>query len=216
MEVMLEPIFCNPKEAANKIHHLKNKSDIETTSLKSADKTANDLTKAQFQIVDIQWQYVSEEINFKPKVVDTLNYINANTYPVEKSFKFAWNTEEEQKTIWSQQWGNEEYYEYEAIYPNSDVPVKITNIHVRSTSIALVPLSITKSLQVSVTPKSSAVAQLVLSVSNIVKLPFIATVKSINVDRNPNEFKVEASWYGTLYKMSSSNINICETDIGIM
>ena len=144
-------------------------------------------------------------------MIDTLCYINGYSHPVDQTFRFSWNAEEEQKTTWNKQWGGEECHEYEAEIPISGVSVKITHDHMKNTSTTSVPLSITKSLQVSVTPKMTAIAQLALLVSETVELPFIATVKCIGTN---NIFTVEGSWSGTLH--SSSNINMCETEIGIM
>ena len=62
----------------------------------------------QYQIVDVQWKQMSEDINFRPKVVDTLSYMNNYSYPVDQIFLFSWNTEEEQRTTWSKQWDSEE------------------------------------------------------------------------------------------------------------
>ena len=230
MDVILEqPIFCNPEETklgTNKTHHLRNHTDIKPCSLKYIDEIKqrskinalykNDSIQQQFQICDIQWQHTSKEINFGYKVVDTLSYINGNSFPVDKAFQFSWNVEVEQQTVWGQQWGNGACYVYETNVPNSDVTVKITHDQMKSTSIISVPLSVTKSLLVSVAPKKTAIAQLVLMVSEIVELPFIATIKCISADKDTSEFKIEGSWSGILHKISSSNINVYETEIGIM
>ena len=228
---MLEqPTFCNPEETelgANKTHHLRNHhTNLKPSSLKAVVEIKQqskidalyktDSVQPQFQICDIQWQQMSKEVHYRHKVVDTLSYINNNLFPVDKTFRFSWNTENEQQTVWSQQWGNEECCVYEANFPNSDVTVKITHNQMENTSISFVPLSITKSLQVSVAPKKTAIAQLVLMTSDIVELPFIATIKYVDADRDTSEFKIEGSWSGTLYRISSSSINMCETEIGIM
>ena len=78
------------------------------------------------------------------------------------------------------------------------------------TSTTLVRLS---SKQVKLAPKVTAVAQLVLSVSENVELHFIATIKSLNTS---SEHKVEGMWKGTLYKLSSCDINVNETELHIM
>ena len=220
---MLEPIFYYSEETelgANKTHCPKNSPDENEVSLKSGNKNEQrgdintvpcNSIQPQYQIVDVQWKQLSEKIGYKPKVIDTLSYINGYCYSVDQTFQFSWNTVEEQKTTWSKQWGGEECHEYEAEFPNSDISVKITHNHMKNTSTTSVPLSITKSLQASVTPKKTAIAQLVLLVSETVELPFVATVKCISTN---NIFTVEGSWSGTLH--SSSNINMCETEIGIM
>lgn len=232
MEVMLEPICYNPEErevVANKNRcPLKNKIDFKAASLNSAD-VINQQIKAhtingesaqpQFQIIDIQWQYTVDEINFRPVVVDTLSYINGSTHPVDRTFKFSWNTQKDQRTTWRQQWGDEgSSHEYETKFPNLDISVKITHNQMRCTSVASVPLSIAQSVQASVTPRTTAIAQLVVPVSEIIELSFTATIKSIiGDDRNTSsEFKVEGSWSGTLHKISSSKIRMFETEIGIM
>ena len=222
---MVEPIFYHPEETelgASKTRCLKNNTDVNIVSLKCINKNEQqhdnhtvfgDSIEPQYQIVDVQWKHISKEINLRPKVVDTLSYINGYSYPVDKTFNFSWNTEEEQRTTWSKQWGGEECHEYEAEFPISEISVKITHNHMRNASIISVPLSITKSLQVTVAPKKTAIAQLVLLVSETVEVPFIATIKCISTNSN---FTVEGSWSGTLHKISSSNINMCETEIGIM
>ena len=219
---MLEPIFYRPEEIeleASKTHRLKNNTDVKNVSLKHVNENEQqsdihtmygDYLQPEYQIVDVQWKYIPE-INFRPKVVDTLSYINGYSCPVDKTFQFSWNAEEEQKTTWSKQWGDEECHEHEAVFPNSEVPIKITHNHMRNASITTVPLSINKSSQVNVASKKTAIAQLVVLASETVEVPFIATVKCISTNSN---FMVEGSWSGTLF--SSSYINMCETEIGIM
>lgn len=221
---MLEPIFYYSEETklgASKTHCQKNNPDVNNESIESVNKNeqqddintvlGDSILQPQYQIVDVQWKQISEKIGYRPKVVDTLSYINGYSYPVDRTFQFSWNAKEEQRTTWNKQWGGEECHEYKAEFPNSDVSVKITHNHMKNTSTTSVPLSITKSLRVSVTPKKTAIAQLVLLVSETVELPFIATVQCISTK---STFTVEGSWSGTLH--SSSNINMCETEIGIM
>jgi len=94
--------------------------------------------------------------------------------------------------------------------------VKISKNQMKNTSTATVPVSIEKLLQVTIAAKKTVIAKLVLSMSNVVDLPFIATIKCISPDKNTSEFKVKGSWRGTLYEVSSSNITVCETEIDIM
>ena len=149
-------------------------------------------------------------------MVDTLCYINGCYHPVDKAFQFSWNTEEQHRTTWNKQWGSGKCYVYETEFPDSDISVRIVYNQMRNISITSVPLSVKKSLQVSIAPRKTAIIQLLLSVSEIVDLPFTATIKCIGANKNISEFKVEGSWSGTLHKISSSKININETEIGII
>jgi len=229
MELNSEPIFDNPEGRAletNEYQYVPNNINLEVSSSEGCSKSdqQNQLcavngnaVQPQYQIIDVQWQYTPEDINFHSQVIDTKTRINNNSYPVDETFEFSRCTEEEQITTWSQQWGDEvEHYEYETKLPNSDIFVKISNNQMKNTSTTTVPVSIEKLLQVTIAARKTAVAKLVLSMSNIVDLSFIATIKYTSPDKNTSEFKVEGSWRGILYKVSSSNITVCETEIGIM
>jgi len=233
MELVSGPIVSNLEGRAletNEYHYVQRLSNINLEASSSEGGSKSDdqnqlcavygnAVQPQYQIIDVQWQYTPEDTNFYSRVIDTKTHINNNSYPVDETFEFSRCTEEEQITTWSRQWGDEvEHYEYETGFPNpnSDIFVKIGHNQMKIISTTTVSLSIEKSLQVTISTKKTAIAQLVLSMSNIVNLPFIATIKYTSPDNNTSEFKVEGSWSGILYKVSSSNITVCETEIGIM
>ena len=167
--------------------------------------TSSHSVEPNVQVTDIQWQLTQEEINFKPKVVDTLTYINGSSYPVDKMFGFSWSSEEVQKTTWSQHWSIGENFEYKARLPGLDYTVNISYDHMCSTLTTLVLWSSKKSLQVTVAPRKTIIAHLVLLASEVTEFPFIATIKSVGANKR-----------GILYKPSSSKINVHETELGIM
>ena len=168
------------------------------------------------QITDIQWQCTQDKIDFRPKVVDTLSYMNGNPYPVDKMVHFSWSTEEQQSTTWNQQWGIRENFECEVNLPGSACSLKVTYDHMQSTSTTSVCLSSEKSIQVTMAPRKIIVAHLVLLVAENVELPFVTTIKSLDVNNISSEHKMEGLWRGTLYKLSSSDVNVFETELGIM
>ena len=176
-------------------------------------EVCSDSTKSNIQITDIQWQHTQDEIDFRPKVVDTKDYISNDPYPVDKTVKFSWSTEEQQSTTWNQQLSIGENFECEVNLLDLACSLKITYDHMQCTSTTSVRLSSKESKQVILAPKTSTIAQLVLLVSENAELRFIATIKS---PYTSSEHKIEGVWRGTLYKLSSCNINVQETEIGIM
>ena len=182
----------------------------------SEQYTNGDPSKSTVQITDIQWRHAQGEINFKPKVVDTFSYINSNSYPVDKTVYFSWSTEEQQSTIWSQQWGNCENFECEIHLPGLACSLRISYNHTHNTSTTSVHISSEKSLQVTMAPRKTVIAHLVLLVSENTELPFIATVKFADKNDTYKEHKIAGLWRGSLYKLSSSNVSVYETELGIM
>ena len=176
----------------------------------------SDTAEPKVQVTDIQWQSIPEEIGFKPKVVDTLTSINDNAHPVDKMFNFSWSTEEEQTITWSQQLSIEKDFECKTELAGTDCTLKITHDHMGSTFTVSMLLSLKKSLQVTMAPKKTTIAHLVLLASEITEVPFVATVKLVGADKASSEYKVEGIWKGSLYKLSSSVINVYETELGIM
>lgn len=176
----------------------------------------DDIVEPIVQVTDIQWQHRQEEIDFKPRVVNTLTCINGDLHPVDKIFDISWSTEEEQSTTWSQQSSFRKNFEYEAVFPGLDYTVKLTYDHACSTSTTSVLLSSKKSLQVTMAPRKTTIGQLVLLASEITELPFIVTIKFSGANETSSEYKLEGIWRGTLYKLSSSDINVHETELGIM
>lgn len=218
MEV-LEPSFYNTRRGAlGKDRQFTTTNAQSSSSMQSqiCELYSHDSIASSALITDVQWQHTQEDIDFKPKVVDTLSYINGSSYPVDKTIYFSWSVEEEQSTTWSQRWSSGEKFEYEAKLPGSDFSLKITYNHMCNTSTTLVILSSEKSLQVSMSPRKTIVAHLVLLASEVLELPFIATVKCAGVNESYNEQKIKGSWRGILYKLSSSDINVFETELGIM
>ena len=220
MEV-LEPVLYNTgKEAldnnctfVNTDHPMVSSSSLVQIQLCGAQ---SDTAEPEVQVTDIQWQSIPEEIGFKPKVVDTLASINNNAHPVDKMFNFSWSTEEEQSTTWSQQLSTEKDFECNTEFPGSDCALKITHDHMGSTSTTSMVLSLKKSLQVTMAPRKTTIANLVLLASEITEVPFVATVKFVGSNKASSEYKVEGVWKGSLYKLSSSVINVYETELGIM
>ena len=216
MEV-LEPVLYNTKKEA-----LDNNSPFVHTD--NPMVSSSSLMQVQFcdtvepkvKVTDIQWQSIPEEIGFKPKVVETLTSINDNAHPVDKMFNFSWSTEEEQTTTWSQQLSTEKDFECKTEFPGSDCTLKISHDHTGSASTTSMLLSLKKSLQVTMAPRKTTIAHLVLLASEITEVPFVATVKFVGTNEASSEYKVEGVWKGTLYKLSSSAINVYETELGIM
>ena len=167
-------------------------------------------------ITDIHWQHTLDEIYFKRKVVDTLSYLNDKFHPVDKTFNLSWSTKEQQSTIWSQQWSISRDFEYEVKLPGSACPLKITYDHMHNTSTAPLLVASEKSLPVTMAPRKIIIAHLVLLVSENMELPFVATIKVIGMNNTHSEHKVEGTWRGSLYKLSSSNVDVHETELGIM
>lgn len=218
MEV-LEPVVYNPGREPSENHYLSTTTDPTVSSLIHAEQQSQEYggsTESHLQVTDIQWQCTPEEIYFSPKVVDTLSYINGSPYPVDKTFHFLWSAEKEQSTTWGQQWCIDGNFEFETKLPGSDCVLKIAHDYMQNTSMASVLLSSDKSLQVTISPRKTMIAQLALLASEIIELPFIATIKSVDINNIFNEHKIEGSWKGTLYKLSSSNIKVYETELGIM
>ena len=214
MEI-LEPMFYNTRK----------KQALENNSLSTKVPAliqnpfyavySDDLAKSDVQIADIKW-HTQDEIDFRPKVVDTLSYINGNSYQVDKTFYFSWSIEEQQITTWNQQWNIGKNFECEVNSPDSACTLKITYDHMNSTSTTSVFLSSEKSLQVTMAPRKTTIAHLVLLVAENIELPFAATIKSVGVNETCSEHKIEGLWRGTLYKPSSSDIDVYETELGIM
>ena len=217
MEI-LKPIFYNTRKRA-----LENDSRSTSTGSKVPSLIQNplckvyshsdDSAKPDVQITEIQW-HTQDEIDFRPKVVDTLSYINGNSYPVDKTFYFSWSMEEQQSTTWNQQWEIGKTFECEVNSPDSACTLRIMYDHMHTTSTTSVLLSSEKSLQVTVAPRKTTIAHLVVLAAENIQLPFIATIKLVGV--NNSEHKIEGLWRGTLYKPSSSNIDVYETELGIM
>ena len=103
MEI-LEPMFYNMR----KKRALENNSQSTSTDPKVPSLIQNpfcalysdDSAKSD---IHIKW-HTQDEIDFRPKVVDILSYINGNSYQVDKTFYFSWSIEEQQSTTWNQQW----------------------------------------------------------------------------------------------------------------
>lgn len=225
---MVKPILYNQEKGMPERNYQLSATDPEVSFSAYTDKSNkkqqrqsgevySNCIELHHQITDIQWQK-AQEINFSPKVVDTLSYINSSLYPVDKTFHFSWSTEVEQSTTWNQKCMESigEDFEYEARLPNSKCTLKISYCHIQSTSTTSMLLTSSMSAKVTIAPRKMVIAQLILLVSETVELPFIATIKSVGVTENCNEQKMDGLWCGTLYKLSSTNINVCETEIGIM
>ena len=218
----MEPVlYCSRKRALENDTPAHTKSTTKVASLKqnsfSEQSTySGDPSKSAVQITDIQWRHAQGEINFKPKVVDTFSYINSNSHPVDKTVYFSWSTEEQQSTTWSQQWGTCENFEREVHLPSSACSLRISYNHMHNTSTTLAHLSSEKSLQVTMAPRKTVIAHLGLLVSENIKLPFIATVKFSDKNNTYREHKIAGLWSGSLYKLSSSNVRVYETELGIM
>ena len=212
---MLKPIFYNKRKRA-----LENNSQSTSIGLKVPYLIQNPLCKVysddsgkpDVQITNIQW-HTQDEIDFRPKVVDTLSYINGNSYPVDKTFYFSWSIDEQQSTTWNQQWEIGKTFECEVKSPDSACTLRIVYDHMHTTSTTSIFLSSEKSLQVTVAPRKTTIAHLVVLVAENIQLPFVATIKSVGVN---SEHKIKGLWTGTLYKPSSSDINVYETELGIM
>lgn len=212
---MLKPIFYNTRKRALENNYQSTSTNPKVPSLIQnplCKVYGEDSVKPGVQITDIQW-HTQDEIDFKPKVVDTLSYINGNSCPVDKTFYFSWSIEEQQSTTWNQQWEIGKTFECEVKSPASAGTLRITYDHMHSTSTTSVLLSSEKSLQVTVAPRKTTIAHLVLLVAENIQLPFVATIKSVGVN---SEHKIEGLWRGTLYKPSSSDIDVYETELGIM
>ena len=217
MEV-LKPIFYNTRKPALESNSQSTSTVPKELSLmqNSFCEVYNDSAKSDVQSIDIQWQ-TQDEIDFRPKVVDTLSYINGNSYAVDKTFYFSWSIEEQQSTAWKQQWNMGKNFEFEVKLPDAACTLRIKYDHMHSTSTTSVLLSSEKSLQVTVAPRKTTIARLVLLVAENIELPFVATIKSVGVnDTCSGEHKIEGLWRGTLYKPSSSDIDVYETELGIM
>ena len=216
MEV-LEPVFYNTeKEALDDNCPFVNTDHSMVSSSSLMQVQFCDIVEPEVEVTGIQWQSIPEEIGFKPKVVETLTSINDNAHPVDKMFNFSWSTEEEQTTTWSQQLSIEKDFGCKTEFPGSDCTLKISHDHTGSTSTTSTLLSLKKSLQVTMAPRKTTIAHLVLLASEITEVPFVATVKFVGANKASSEYKVEGVWKGTLYKLSSSAINVYETELGIM
>ena len=218
MEVLEPPLYNNTGRRAADHNCLSVNTDHPIVSSMQGQYCGaqSDTVERNIQVTDIHWQCTPEEIDFKPKIVKTLASINGKTYPVDKIFNFSWSTEEEHTTTWSQNLNIEKDFECKAKFPGSDCTLKITCDHMCSTSTTSMPLSLKKSRQVTMTPGKTVIAHLVLLVSETTELPFIATVKFVGKNKTFSEHKIEGTWKGTLYKLSSSEINVIETELGIM
>ena len=217
MEI-LEPIFYNTRKQAFENNSQSTGTDSKVPSLMQnpcCTVYSDDSAKSDIQITDIQW-HTQDDIDFRPKVIDTLSYINGNSYQVDKTFYFSWSIEEQQSTTWNQQWNIGKSFECEVNSPDSACTLRIIYDHMNSTSTTSVLLSSKQSLQVTMAPRKTTIAHLVLLVAENIELPFGATIKSIGVNETCSEHKIEGLWRGTLYKPSSSDIDVYETELGIM
>ena len=175
-----------------------------------------DSTKPNVQITDIQWHNLQEKLFFSPTVVDTSTYINGSTYPVDKVFDLSWSAEEKQSTTWSQQWNIGKSFECEVELPDSSCTLKISYNHMCDTSTTSVHLSSRNSIQETIAPRKTAIASLELLASDFIKLSFTATIKYVDDNEKSSEYKMEGLWSGILYKLSSSNIKLKQTELGIL
>ena len=169
------------------------------------------------EITDIQWHH-QQEVIFTSAVVDTSSNINNDLHPKEKDVNFLWSTKdsEKQSTTWSEQLNINKKFECEVTLPDSGCNLKIAYDNAQNIATTSASLSLRKSQKVIVHPKTTAIAKLVMQVSDVVELPFTATIKCIGVNGMFSEHKVEGTWRGTLYNLSSSHITVEETELGIM
>ena len=183
------------------------------------EENSNSL-ESNIEITDVQWHYEQEKINFNPKVVDTLSKFNDEMKPAEHEFKFSWSTTEEQTTIWSEKSSMGKNFEYEVKLPDRRLgcDLKIAyydNTHNISTTSVF--LSLNKCEKDKIAPKTTATAQLKLLKSEIVELPFTATIKCFDVNGRFSECKVNGTWRGTLYDdLSSSRIDVVPLELDNM
>ena len=166
--------------------------------------------------VEIQWHSLQNKIDFKPKVVDTLSFINGNDYPDNRVSEFSWSVEEKQSTSWSQQWDIVKSFECEVKSPDPSCTLMITYDPMCNPSTTSMPLSLKKSKPVTIAPRKTVIAYLELLVSEHVDLGFTATINCANVNKGFVEHKREGCWSGTLYKLSSSDITFKQTELGIL
>ena len=167
--------------------------------------------------IDIQWHDLQSKIEFKPKVVETSSRINSENYPIDRVFDLSWSSEEKQSTFWSQQWDIVKSFECAVRSPDPSCTLTITYDHMCNPSTTSVPLSLKKSIQKNIAPRKTAIAYLELLVSEHVDLCFTATIKCYDVKEGSVECKrdLDGCWSGTLYKLSSSNITLKQTELGI-
>ena len=168
--------------------------------------------------IDIHWHDLNNKIDFKPKVVETSSFINGGDYLADKVFDLSWSTEEKQSTSWSQQWDIVKHFEHEVISPDPNCTLTITYDHICNPSIASVPLSLNKSEQNTIAPRKTAIACLELLVSEHLDLHFTATIKCHDGNKGSVEHKrdLDGCWSGTLYKLSSGEITLKQTELGIL
>ena len=180
-------------------------------------KVNSNSLESNVEITDIHW-YHQQEVIFNPAVVDTLSNINNDLDPKEEDINFQWSTKdsEKQSTTWSEQLNINKKFECEVTLPESGCNLKIAYDNAKNIATTSASLSLRKSQKIIVSPKTTAIAKLVMQVSDVVELPFTATIKCIGVNGMFIEHKVEGTWRGTLYNLSSSYIAVEETELGIM
>ena len=178
--------------------------------------TYGDSIEPVFQISNICWKNITGNLKYSKVVLDTLSYANGNCITVSYMFNFPHFKEIEQQTMWKQLWGYGVKYEYETKFPGTDCTIKVTYENMSKTSNAMVcmPINI-QPINLSVAPKRTVFVKLMLQRTEMVTLPFIATIKRFNNDGAIIELNIEGFWTGYLYKTNSEEIQICETELGI-
>ena len=171
----------------------------------------------RFKISSIHWKKIPESITYSAVVHDTLCCINGNSTTHTNTLIFPSHKAVEQQTIWKQLLGCGVKCEFEPKLPDTNATIKVQYDYMSNPSSAMVPLPVNvEPVNVTVTPKKTVIVKLILQRSEVLTLPFIATIKCLSEHgRTRYELKMDGSWIGCLYKANSEEIQIGETELAI-
>ena len=170
-----------------------------------------------FEISCIHWKKIPKNIKYSAVVHDTLSFMNANCKSHTNTFIFPSHKAVEQQTVWKQLWGDcGMQYEHETKFPGTNATIKIICDNMSIISSTTVPLPVNvEPVDVIVAPKKTVIVKLILQRSEMLTLPFFATINCSSAHGTRYELKVDGFWIGYFYKANSEEIQISETELAI-